>query len=396
MTDMPYGPTWLGSDFGTIQVSTGRGIRTIVEYESTRGVINSASEVVIAMPTVTKIDLREHVEFLRHFRDERGRRMPQTTSACALVMSRHGTTTARVKGTTTVQKAVEGRGMEPVYVEHTGGHATKYRYTETKLDRLFSELFKNAECTTAEFRDLNDDGVRSDLSGLSGLSDGWLSTNQINTFWLAIAANTEVKVDRVERLGLHLEDAEGAIRGAVNKIASGLVKSIRKHYSGDRGEENYVALFPINLAGSHHTLARAEYSEDAHHLVVTYFDSCKIEGGKHKCDIIHQAFQRAFVLAHEEKRPDVRDVRFAWPLAQKEGALGYTRSKGVMQKQQDETNCGVFACIATLEAAGGKMPEIHERTIDDSDIRKVRCIIARNHKRAGPERRTSTAGIYVV
>jgi hypothetical protein len=48
-----------------------------------------------------------------------------------------------------------------------------------------------------------------------------------------------------------------------------------------------------------------------------------------------------------------------------------------MQQQVDCTNCGVFVCIAMLEARDGKVPKIYERTIDESDIRKVRCIIAK-------------------
>jgi hypothetical protein len=59
--------------------------------------------------------------------------------------------------------------------------------------------------------------------------------------------------------------------------------------------------------------------------------------------------------------------------------------EGTMQKQEDTINCGVFVCILMLKAAGGDKPKIHERTVDEGDIRKVRCIIARNHKKKPPK-----------
>jgi hypothetical protein len=174
----------------------------------------------------------------------------------------------------------------------------------------------------------------------------------------------------------------------VYKLANAIRKSMNRHYEAEKkndeirksmnrddaaGEKNYVALFPINFTNEHHTIARAEYDNTESTLVVTYYDSLDYDG-RGKCGFIRQAFVGALKGANENG--------YEWALGNN---IKYTMEAGTMQKQEDKINCGVFVCILMLKAAGGDKPKIHERTVDEGDIRKVRCIIARNHKKEPPK-----------
>jgi hypothetical protein len=192
----------------------------------------------------------------------------------------------------------------------------------------------------------------------------------MHTFWETIEANVgNVRVVMFQTLMNATADKEPR---SLENLANGIRKSMHRHYTA--GKTNYVALFPINIGDSHHTIARAEYDNTKRHLVVTYYDSLDYDG-RGKCGFIRDAFARALVRASEEKYQWVRGS----------GKIKYTMENGTMQKQEDTINCGVFVCILMLKAAGGDKPKIHERTVDEGDIRKVRCIIARNHKKEPPK-----------
>jgi hypothetical protein len=230
----------------------------------------------------------------------------------------------------------------------------------------------------SEFRDIKN----GDPGG--SLQSGWLETDHIYKFWETIKAHLgkRVRVDLFENLMYKNVTEE------VYKLANAIRKSMNRHYEAEKkndeirksmnrddaaGEKNYVALFPINFTNEHHTIARAEYDNTKHHLVVTYYDSLDYDG-RGKCGFIRDAFVRALKGANENG--------YEWALGNN---IKYTMEAGTMQKQEDKINCGVFVCILMLKAAGGDKPKIHERTVDEGDIRKVRCIIARNHKKEPPK-----------
>lgn len=367
MKRLLYSPTWLTPDTRTVDVRTtsnGTVKHVKIKYSSHRGVITGAWEVpsIIDLTGTRQrvIDLLVDLEFLTHFRDDRGRRMPEETAACALVMNAHRTLKASVTGRT-VKKLEDVMAEKIKYVEED----TVYEYTKTKLDKLFKTIFRRAECTVSEFTNLRNKEVN--------LVDGWLSTGHIDTFWETVKKEStpgSVTVDRFSRLDCPVVASERV--NDITKLARGLKRGLRNHYVRKELACNYVALFPINNEGSHHTLARAEYHKDASLVVVTFFDSCdypRLFFYRIICDVFHEAFK----MARKDAELEAVFLDPALPIT-------YEQRTGIMQKQVDSTNCGVFVCIAMLEAAGGEMPMIHERTIDEGDVRKVRCIIARNHK----------------
>ena len=383
MTSVLYSPTWITSSKGTIVVEAidenKKRIKTEIRYETTRGVIKRALEAPVAGGTLKKErDLRAEVEVLSKFRDDLGRRMPPVTSACAIVAHMYNAHTALVKEGSypAVERVLTGEGY--VYFEKCDeSRKAVYKHTETRLDRLFLEVFGNDECTEAEFRNLIDDEGR--------LFDKWASTNQIGTFWEAIKTSlgVSVRVYMFPPLQSKIVD--------LRKLANGIRRSMIGHFNnGMQQEYNYVALFPIHIAGCHHTLARAEYEKSTRRLVVTYYDSDDYDGGDLKCGMIRTAFELALVPA-----PGKDEVKFERTFGQNAG-IEYTMEIGTMQKQEDQRNCGVFVCIAMLEAAGGAKPRIYERTIDEGDINKVRCIIARRHKKAGFELGTKVSPVSIL
>ena len=346
---MSYKEKWLPVGKGEIDVIIeDRSFR--VKYKSARGVMTKATEVTSFNK---KLTLKEEVSFLSDFRDKRGRRMPPVTSACAIIMSIYGRKTASARDDKrkidiTVENLGQGDSnthtQPAVYVEKTNGEVlAEYKKSKTDLDRLFSEVFGRAECTGSAFKGLKEDDKR--------LPSGWLNTNNKNTFWELVKKHFGATVDLNSRLDAPIGDEEDA----KNTISRALKKGLKK-----TKEEKYAILFPINITNTHHTLAHAEYDKSTKELVVTYFDSREIDAnGIRMCDIIRSAFSKAVESKIEESK------------------IKYTRKTGIMQQQVDCTSCGVFVCIAMLEARDGKVPKIYERTIDESDIRKVRCIIAK-------------------
>lgn len=357
MADLLYSQAWIEPENHAIDVIvSGTNKKRIkrIEYTVARGVIQKAWEIT-DLHRLEKIDLSEEVEVMGKFRDELGRRMPPITCACALIADIYGASSAMYGNTTVQKKRIDKKA---VYVEHTHGNETEYKHTLTKLDRLFSNVFNGDECKKSEFRDISVN--RGDLA------DGWLETNHMVKFWETIKARVRVRVDFYETLMNATVD-----KGKLSLLAKGIRKGMNRHYAA--GKKNYVALFPINIRGKHHTIARAEYDNTESTLVVTYYDSLEYAEKKKKCGLVHQVFVEALEGAKKNG--------YTWARGNN---IKYTMEDGIMQKQEDEINCGVFVCMLMLEAAGGDKPAIHERTIDEGDIRKVRCIIARNHKKEAP------------
>lgn len=369
MAGLLYSHAWITPENLTIDVIVGEKKKRI-EYTEARGVIQKAWEIE---SYGGKKDLSKEIEVLGKFRDELGRRMPAATCACALIASIYMPHSASAGNTTVQKKRIDKKA---VYVEHTDGNETAYKHTLTKLDQLFSKVFKDEECLKSEFRDIK----KGNPGG--SLQSGWLETDHIYKFWETIKARLgkRVRVDLFENLmykNVTEERLANAIRKSMNRHYEAEKKNyaIRKSMNRDdaAGEKNYVALFPINFTDEHHTIARAEYDNTERTLVVTYYDSLNYNGTE-KCGFIHQAFVGALKGANENG--------YEWALGNN---IKYTMENGTMQKQEDKINCGVFVCILMLKAAGGDKPKIHERTVDEGDIRKVRCIIARNHKKEPPK-----------
>jgi hypothetical protein len=372
MAEMLYSHAWITPENLTIDVTV-RGKNKRIEYTEARGVIQKAWEIE---SYGGKKDRSEKIEVLGKFRDELGRRMPAATCACALIASIYSPHSARAGDRTVQKKRIDKKA---VYVEHTDGNETAYKHTLTKLDQLFSKVFKDEECLKSEFRDIKEGDPGASLQS------GWLETNHIYKFWETIKAHLgkRVRVDMFENLMY-----KDVTKERVLKLANAIRKSMNRHYEAEKrnhairkdmnrddadGEKNYVALFPINFTDEHHTIARAEYDNTESTLVVTYYDSLNYDGTE-KCGFIHKAFVGALEGANENG--------YEWALGNN---ITYTMEAGTMQKQEDKINCGVFVCILMLKAAGGDKPKIHERTVDEGDIRKVRCIIARNHKKEPPK-----------
>jgi hypothetical protein len=369
MAELLYSHAWITPENLTIDVIVG-GKKKRIEYTEARGVIQKAWEIE---SYGRKKDLSKKIEVMGKFRDELERRMPAATCACALIANIYRAPSARA-GDRTVEK-LTGIDEKAVYVEHTDGKKTAYKHTLTKLDRLFSNVFKDEECLKSEFRDIK----KGNPGG--SLQSGWLDTNHIYKFWETIKARLgkRVRVDMFENL-MYKDVTE-------ERLANAIRKSMNRHYEAEKRnyairksmnrddaarEKNYVALFPINFTDEHHTIARAEYDNTERTLVVTYYDSLNYDGTE-KCGFIHQAFVGALKGASENG--------YEWARGNN---IKYTMENGTMQKQEDKINCGVFVCILMLKAASGDKPKIHERTVDEGDIRKVRCIIARNHKKEPP------------
>jgi hypothetical protein len=365
-----YSHSWLEQDRHTIEVMVSGRRKKRIEYTEARGVIQKALEIITRRRV--KIDLRDEVEFLGKFRDALGRRMPPVTCACALIANIYGAPRA-MYGNTTVQKrtGLDRKAVNTVYVERTNGHETEYKYARTKLDRLFSKVLKDEECMKSEFRDIR--------VYRGNLADGWLETNHMDTLWTTIKAHGGVSVDFYDTLMSATVDNE-----SLRMLASGIRKGLHRAYTARK--EKYVALFAINIEDKHHTIARAEYDNTERTLVVTYYDSLGYHGKEGKCGLIHQVFVEALKRAKENG--------YQWALGIDN--IKYTMEDGTTQKQEDSINCGVFVCILMIEAAGGDKPEIHERTIDEGDIRKVRCIIARNHKIEGPSEPAKEGEVEII
>lgn len=341
----PYNWKWAKHETKTTQVTT-KNSEFLIEYEEARGVMTRAWELQSRYGSDRYIDVSDELDFIAYFRDDRGCRMPPDTAACVLVMSIYATDSAS-SGPTTVLN--EGPNTtKAVYVEHIGGNESvnKYKYAPTKLDRLFYKVFKATECTKSEFSDIRED--RGDLD------IGWLGTEHIYKFWKeAVEKHYAVRVSVYFHLHHEINDDAASNDVSAGIIARGIAKDLGKHTAS-----SYVALFPINKGHGHHTLARAEYDERERHVRVKYIDS--MNGPKERCNIITDAFKKAI--------PGVT----------------VTVDSVEVQDQEDGINCGVFVCIAMLEAADGSIPLIHERTVSESDIRKVRCIIARHDKHSQP------------
>jgi hypothetical protein len=365
MAEMLYSHAWIRPENRTIDVIE-RGMKKRIEYTEARGVIQEAWEIT-GLRRLKKIDLSDEVEVMGKFRDELGRRMPPVTFACALIADIYGASSASAGNTMVQKKRIDEKA---VYVEHTGGNKTEYKHTLTKLDRLFSKVFKDEECLKSEFWDIR---VNRGI-----LEDGWLETNHMDTLWTTIKAHGGVGVDFYDALMNATIDEESLL-----KPANGIRKGLHRAYTARK--EKYVALFPINIEDKHHTIARAEYDNTERTLVVTYYDSLEYHGKEEKCGLIHQVFVKALKMAKENG--------YEWALGNN---IKYKMEDGTTQKQEDSINCGVFVCILMIEAAGGDKPEIHERTIDEGDIRKVRCIIARNHKIEGPSEPAKEGEVEIV
>ena len=363
MAEMLYSHAWITPENLTIDVIVG-GKKKRIEYTEARGVIQKAWEIE---SYGGKKDLSEKIEVLGKFRDELGRRMPAATCACALIANIYSPHSARAGDRTVQKKRIDKKA---VYVEHTDGNETEYRYTQTKLDRLFSKVFKGDECLKSEFLDIR---VNRGI-----LEDGWLETNHMDTLWTTIKAHCGVSVDFYDTLMNATVDNE-----SLHMLANGIRKAMHRAYTARK--EKYVALFPINIRDKHHTIARAGYDHTERTLVVTYYDSLGYDGKEEKCGLVHQVFVKALKMAKENG--------YQWALGNN---IKYTMEDGTTQKQEDSINCGVFVCILMLEAAGGDKPKIHERTIDEGDIRKVRCIIARNHKIEGPSEPDKEGEVEIV
>jgi hypothetical protein len=395
MAEMLYSHAWITPENLTIDVTV-RGKNKRIEYTEARGVIQKAWEIE---SYGGKKDRSEKIEVLGKFRDELGRRMPAATCACALIASIYMPHSASAGNTTVQKKRIDEKA---VYVEHTDGNETAYKHTLTKLDQLFSKVFKDEECLKSEFRDIKEGNPGGSLQS------GWLETDHIYKFWKTIKAHLgkRVRVDLFENLMY-----KDVTKERVLKLANAIRKSMNRHYEAEKKnyeirksmnrddaagkiwgssfndgttqtaldplvqleKKNYVALFPINFTDEHHTIARAEYDNTESTLVVTYYDSLNYDGTE-KCGFIHKAFVGALKGASENG--------YEWALGNN---IKYTMEAGTMQKQEDKINCGVFVCMLMLKAAGGDKPKIHERTVDEGDIRKVRCIIARNHKKEPPK-----------
>jgi hypothetical protein len=366
MAELLYSHAWITPENLTIDVIVG-GKKKRIEYTEARGVIQEAWEIT-GLRRLKKIDLSDEVEVMGKFRDELGRRMPPVTFACALIADIYGASSASAGNTMVQKKRIDEKA---VYVEHTGGNKTEYKHTLTKLDRLFSKVFKDEECLKSEFWDIR---VNRGI-----LEDGWLETNHMDTLWRTIKAHGGVSVDFYDTLMNATVDNE-----SLHMLANGIRKAMHRAYTA--GKKTYVALFPINIEEKHHTIARAEYDNTEHTLVVTYYDSLEYHGKEEKCWLVHQVFMKALKMAKENG--------YEWALGIDN--IKYTMEDGTTQKQEDSINCGVFVCILMLEASGGDKPEIHERTIDEGDIRKVRCIIARNHKIEGPSEPAKEGEVEIV
>lgn len=348
----PYDKKWAKHEIETATV-TAENIDFTIQYEKARGVMTRAWERQTKYHS-NYIDISDELDFLDYFRDDHGRRMPPVTAACALVMSIYGIQTAS-SGSTTVENSGPNT-TRAVYREHTGSHepANEYKYAPTKLDRLFYKIFKETECRESEFSD-----IRADKGELN---TGWLSTQHMYRFWKEVVLkHYDARVSVFFLLHTNILDDSDSNAKSAKKLASGITKDLNKLSES----EKYVALFPINKNGSHHALARAEYDKSKNLVEVKYLDS--MNGSNKRCSVIKEAFEKA-----------IADVEV-------------TVESAKVQDQEDVDSCGVFVCIAMLEAADGSMPRIQERAINESDIRKVRCIIARHDKLVPQDSRPKAA-----
>ena len=348
----PYDKKWAKHEIETVTV-TAENIDFTIQYEKARGVMTRAWERQTKYHA-NYIDISDELDFLDYFRDDHGRRMPPVTAACALVMSIYGTQTARSGSTTVKNSGPNTTGA--VYREYTGRHEpeNEYKYAPTKLDRLFYKIFKETECKESEFSD-----IRADRGELD---TGWLGTEHIYKFWEEVVLKYyDVSVSVNFHLHQNILDDPVTNSDGAKKIARGINKDLTKHEASAK----YVALFPINQGDGHHTLARAEYDKSKNLVEVKYLDS--MNGSNKRCNIIKEAFEKA-----------IADVEV-------------TVESVKVQDQEDVDSCGVFVCIAMLEAADGSMPRIQERAINESDIRKVRCIIARHDKLVPQDSRPKAA-----
>jgi hypothetical protein len=307
------------------------GASVPVAYTESRGVLVSAR--------VGGRDMRAAVDTLATFRDGTGRRMPAILAAAAIAI---GTNRASAHATTPsgtelqirhVVDAESGKDTEYAAVHH--GLEYTYAVRETMLDRLFAKVVPSGACPGALFE------------GNEEIRSGWLSTDHIHLFWVAVVAHMKARVICVDTAAHNFSSDPTAY----TRMALGLGKSIGKM----QGDEQ-VWLFPINISNAHHTFARVVYQRSTGSVVLTHYDSLnanvRASAANRMCDFIISAFQHALPRARTRLL------------------------NGAVQQQGDGVSCGPFVCIGLLLASQGKEPRFRKRVVNDEDIRRVRCIVA--------------------
>ena len=130
----PYNWKWAKHETKTTKVTT-KGSEFLIEYEEARGVMTQAWELQSRYGSDQYIDVSDELGLIDYFRDDKGRRMPPDTAACALVMSIYATVSASSGPTTVLNKGTKTK--KAVYVEHISGNesANTYKYAPTKSNK---------------------------------------------------------------------------------------------------------------------------------------------------------------------------------------------------------------------------------------------------------------------